>query len=189
MSDWATGSLQELRAEWRERLRTACDRAVQQVETLGLADLRALRATIEEEMAALNDQLPEPGPVGAKGPMTPEEQAEHVQAALQYNALQVRKQVVQHELRRRALGPSAAEDTVEVPPRTKRYATLAWTVMGEADVETPGDVYREVARRTEDDAHLTTVEKWLRAENPHHPEETDGRWTELRRAVLLAAAS
>ena len=29
---------------------------------------------------------------------------------------------------------------------------------------------------------------WLREKNPHHPEETEGRWTELRRAVLLASA-
>jgi hypothetical protein len=60
--------------------------------------------------------------------------------------------------------------------------------MGETDAETTADVYREVARRAEEDVHLTTVEMWLREKNPHHPEETDGRWTELRRAVLLASA-
>jgi hypothetical protein len=121
--------------------------------------------------------------------MTAEEQAEHVQTALRHSALRVRRQVVQHELRRRALGPAATEATVEVPPTTRRYATIAWTVMGEPDVDTPAAVFREVARRAEGDVHLTTVERWLREENPHHPEATDGRWTELRRAVLLASAA
>lgn len=188
MSDAPPTSLHQLRDEWRERLRTASDRAVAQVEEMGLADLRALRATIEEEMERLEKRLPDPGPVETKGPMTAEEQAQHVQDALQYNALQVRKQVVTHELRRRALGPTAVEQEVEVPPTTRHYATLAWEVMGEAEVDTTAEVYREVARRADEDVHLTTVEKWLREKNPHHPEETEGRWTELRRAVLLASA-
>lgn len=181
-------SLHQLRAEWRERLRSARDRAAAQVDDMGLADLRALRATIREEMGRLEDRLPDPGPVETKGPMTAEEQAQHVQDALQYNALQVRKQIVAHELRRRALGPAAIEQKVEVPPTTKQYATLAWEVMGEATVDTTEKVYRAVADRLDEDVHLTTVEKWLREKNPHHPEETEGRWTELRRAVLLAAA-
>lgn len=200
MSDASSRPLQQLRAEWRERLRSACDRAVAQVDDMGLADLRALRATIDEELEDLSDRLPDPGPVEAKGPMTTDEQAAHVQTALRYNALQVRRHVVHHELRRRALGPVAVEAEVEVPAQTKRFATLAWEVMGEADVETTEDVYREVARRVEDDVHLTTVEKWLRTKNPHHPAETEGaspgttssirsgRWTDLRRAVLLASA-
>jgi len=181
-------SLHQLRAEWRDRLRSARDRAVAQIDEMGLADLRALRATIKEEMERLEERLPDPGPVETKGPMTAEEQARHVRDALQYNALQVRKQVVAHELRRRALGPAAVEQEIEVPSTTKHYATLAWEVMGEADVDTTAEVYREVARRAEEDVHLTTVEKWLREKNPHHPEETEGRWTELRRAVLLASA-
>lgn len=200
MDDAPPPSLHPLRAEWRDRLRAARDRAAEQVEDLGIADLRALRATIKEEMDRLEERLPDPGPVQVKGPMTAEEQARHVQDALQHNALQVRKQLVDHELRRRALGPAAVEQEVDVPPTTKQYAALAWTVMGEADVDTPEEVYREVARRLDDDVHLTTVEKWLREKNPHHPEETEGRgpattsslrsgrWTELRRAVLLAAA-
>ena len=187
MSD-APPSLHALRVEWRDRLRAARDRAAEQVENLGIADLRALRATIEEEMDRLDDRLPDPGPVQTKGPMTTEEQAQHVQDALQYNALQVRMQIVNHELRRRTLGPVAVEQKIEVPPTTRHYATLAWTVMGEAGVDTPEEVYREVAQRADEDVHLTTVEKWLREKNPHHPEETDGRWTELRRAVLLASA-
>lgn len=153
-----------------------------------MADLRALRATIEEEMERLAERLPAPGPVEARGPMTAEEQAQHVQAALQYNALQVRRQVVHHELRRRALGPAMLEEEATVPSRTRRLAGIAWDVMGEEDVDTTAAVYREVARRAEEDMHLTTVEKWLRQKNPHHPEETEGRWTELRRAVLLASA-
>jgi len=185
----STGSLQQLRAEWRDRLRSACDRATAQVQDLGLADLRALRETLDEEMARLEERLPTPGPVQAKGPMTAEEQAEFVQAALRYNALQVRRQVVHHALRRRALGPAGGPEEGEVPARTRRFARLAWEVMGEPDVDTTAAVYREVARRTDEDVHLTTVEKWLRQENPHHPEETDGRWTELRRAVLLASAA
>lgn len=188
MSDHSTHSPQQLRAEWRERLRTACDRAVAQVDGMRIADLRALRTTIEEEIEILEERLPDPGPVEAKGPMTAEEQAAHVQTALQYNALQVRRQVVQHELRRRALGPAAVDAEVEVPARTKKFATLAWEVMGDPEVETTVDVYREVARRVEDEVHLTTVETWLRSKNPYHPEETEGRWTELRRAVLLASA-
>jgi hypothetical protein len=187
MSD-SSGSLRQLRGEWRERLRRACDRAAAQVRDLGVADLRALRATIDEELTALREQLPEPGPMEARGPMTAEEQAESVQTALQYNALQVRRQIVQHELRRRALGPDAQPQDVEVPPTTARYARLAWTVMGEADVDTTTEVYREVARRADGNVHLTTVERWLREKNPHHPEATEGRWTELRRAVLLASA-
>ena len=187
MSTDAPHSLQQLREEWRDRLRAACDRATEQVEDMGLADLRALRATIEEEMAILTDRLPAPGPIEARGPMTAEEQAQHVEDALQYNALQVRRQVVEHELRRRALGPAAVEREVDVPPTTRHYAALAWEVMGNSDVETTPEVYREVARRADEDVHLTTVEKWLREKNPHHPEETD-RWTELRRAVLLASA-
>lgn len=189
MSDPAGASLQQLRAEWRARLRSACERAAEQVDTLGLADLRALRDTIDEEMTALEEHLPAPGPVAAKGPMTAEEQAEHVRTALRYNALQVRRQVVHHELRRRALGPAARDEEETVPPTTRQYATLAWEVMGEAEVDTTTAVYREVARRAEGDVHLTTVEKWLREENPYHPEETEGRWTELRRAVLLASAA
>jgi hypothetical protein len=189
MTDRTDAPLQRLRAEWRERLRVACDRAVEQVDALGLADLRALRDTIDEEMAALEAQLPAPGPVEAKGPMTAEEQAEHVQTALRYNALQVRRQVVHHELRRRALGPAARDEEVDVPPTTKKFAALAWTVMGEPEIDTTAAVYREVARRADGNVHLTTVEKWLREKNPHHPEETEGRWTELRRAVLLASAS
>ncbi|WP_263784315.1 hypothetical protein [Salinibacter grassmerensis] len=181
-------SLRQLRAEWRERLRTARDRAIAQVDDMGLADLRALRATIEEEMERVEKRLPDPGPVETKGPMTAEQQAQHVQAALQYHASQVRKQIVAHELRRRALGPAAVEDEIEVPPTTRHYASLAWDVMGETEVETTADVYREVARRADEDVHLATVEKWLREKNPHHPEENDGRWTELRRAVLLASA-
>ncbi len=188
MSNDPSTSLQQLREEWRERLRSACDRATTQVEDMGVADLRALRATIEEEMETLEGRLPAPGPVETKGPMTAEEQAQHVQKALQYNALQVRRQVVQHELRRRALGPAAVDRAVDVPPTTRHYATLAWEVMGNPDVETTGQVYREVARRADEDVHLTTVEQWLREKNPHHPEETEGRWTELRRAVLLASA-
>ncbi|HKL88722.1 MAG TPA: hypothetical protein VJ884_06920 [Salinibacter sp.] len=187
-SDAPPSSLQQLRTEWRERLRAACDRAHDQVDDMGLADLRALRATIEEEMDRLEDRLPRPGPMQAQGPMTAEEQAQYVEHALQYNALQVRCQVVQHELRRRALGPTAVETEVDVPSPTRHYATLAWEVMGEPDVDTPAQVYREVARRADDDVHLTTVEKWLREKNPHHPEATEGRWTELRRAVLLASA-
>ena len=181
-------SLQQLRAEWRERMRAARDRAAAQVDDMGLADLRALRATIEEEMERVEERLPDPGPVETKGPMTAEQQAEHVQAALQYHALQVRKQLVTHELRRRALGPAAVENEIEVPSTTRHYATLAWDVMGETGAETTADVYREVARRAEEDVHLTTVETWLREKNPHHPKETDGRWAELRRAVLLASA-
>lgn len=188
MSERPPHSLQQLRKEWRERLRSACDRAAEQVADMGMADLRALRATIDEEMEVLSARLPAPGPVEAKGPMTPDEQAEYMQDALRYNALRVRRQVVHHELRRRALGPGAGDTVVEVPRTTRHFATLAWEVMGEADVQTPADVYREVAERAEEDVHLTTVEKWLRDENPHHPEETEGRWTELRRAVLLASA-
>jgi hypothetical protein len=60
--------------------------------------------------------------------------------------------------------------------------------MGEPDVETTADVFRAVADRADEDVHLTTVERWLRDENPHHPEATEGQWTELRRAVLLASA-
>ena len=155
---------------------------------MGIADLRALRETIQEELDALADDLPEPGPLAAKGPMSAGEQARHVQTALQYNALQVRVQVVQHELRRRALGPAMIEEEVAVPDRTRQLAELAWKVMGDPDVTTISAVYREVARRADDDLHLTTVETWLRQENPHHPEETDDSWTELRRAVLLATA-
>jgi hypothetical protein len=189
MTDRSGASLQQLRTEWRERLRSACDRAAEQVDALGLADLRALRDTIDEEMTALEEDLPAPGPAAAQGPMTAEEQAEHVQTALQYNALQVRRQVVHHELRRRALGPAVRDEEETVPPTTRHYAGLAWEVMGEAEIDTTAAVYREVARRVDEDVHLTTVEKWLREKNPYHPEETDGRWTELRRAVLLASAS
>lgn len=185
MSERSPHALQKLRAEWRDRLRAACDRAAEQVADLGVADLRALRTTIEEEMEALSDGLPAPGPVEAQGPMTPDEQTEYVQEALRYNVLRVRRQVVHHELRRRALGPGT--DGLEVPRTTKHFATLAWAVMGEAAAQTPEDVYREVAERADEDVHLTTVEKWLRDKNPHHPEETDGRWAELRRAVLLAS--
>ena len=42
--------------------------------------------------------------------------------------------------------------------------------------------------KLDEDVHLTTVEMWLREKNPHHPEETEGRWMELRWAVLLASA-
>jgi hypothetical protein len=188
MSTASTPSLQQLRSEWRERLRGACDQATAQVRELGPADLRALRDTIDEELARLDEQLPAPGPVAAQGPMTAEEQAAYVQAALQYNALEVRRQVVQHELRRRALGPAGMDESAEVPDRTRRYARTAWAVMGEPDVETTAEVYRAVAERLDEDVHLTTVERWLRDENPHHPDATDGQWTELRRAVLLASA-
>lgn len=188
MSDAPPGSLQQLRAEWRERLRAASDRATEQVEGMSMSDLRALRETIAEEMETLEERLPDPSPLGARGAMTAEAQVQHVQRALQYNALQVRKQIVHHELRRRALGPTTLNEEVEVPSTTKQYAQLAWEVMGAPDVDTPMAVYREVAQRTEEDVHLSTVEKWLRQENPHHPEETEGSWTELRRAVLLASA-
>jgi len=177
---------QQLRAEWRDRLRLACNQAAEQVDTLGMADLRAFRTTIEEEMDRIAERLPTPGPVETKGPMTAEEQAQYVQEALQYNALQVRKQVADHELRHRTLGPDAAEATV--PDETRHLAALAWDVMGEAEVDTTEAVYREVARRANEEYHLTTVEMWLRDRNPHHPEGTEGRWTELRRAVLLASA-
>jgi hypothetical protein len=180
--------LQQLRTEWRDRLRTACDQAAEQVEAMGMADLRALRTTIQEEMDRLAKRLPTPGPVEAKGPMTAEEQAQYVQEALQYNALQVRKQVVDQELRRRALGAASEPEATTVPPETRHLAALAWEVMGEAEVDTTEAVYREVARRAEADYHITTVETWLRDKNPYHPEATDGRWTELRRAVLLASA-
>ena len=188
MRDASSPSLQQLRAEGRERLRGACDQATAQVQDLGPADLRALRDTIDEELERLDEQLPAPGPVEAQGPMTAEEQAEYVQAALRYNALQVRRQVVQHELRRRTLGPAGSEDAVDVPEQTRRYARRAWSVMGEPDVETTADVCRAVADRAAEGGHLTTVERWLREENPHHPEATEGQWTELRRAVLLASA-
>ncbi len=120
--------------------------------------------------------------------MQPETQAAYVERALQYNAVQVRKQVVSHELRRRALGATADAQDLSVPEETKRLAALAWTVMGEGRVDSTPALYREVARRADEDLHLTTVEKWLRQENPHHPEETEAGWAELRRAVLLAAA-
>ncbi|PSQ96665.1 MAG: hypothetical protein BRD55_05130 [Bacteroidetes bacterium SW_9_63_38] len=188
MSDASSASLQQLRAEWRERLRSACDDATTQARDLGLADLRALRDTIDEALARLDDELPAPGPVEAQGPVTAEKQAAYVEAALRYNALQVRRQAVQHELRRRALGPAEGGNAVAVPEPTRRYARLAWTVMGKPDVETPDDVYRAVAERAEEDVHLTTVERWLRDENPHHPDASDGQWAVLRRAVLLASA-
>jgi len=120
--------------------------------------------------------------------MTVEEQAQYVQAALRHNALEVRRQVVQHALRRRAFGPAGMEEAAEVPEQTQQYARIAWSVMGEPDVDTTAAVFREVARRAEGDVHLTTVERWLCDENPHHPAATDGQWTELRRAVLLASA-
>lgn len=188
MSDQSARPLQQLRDEWRERLRSACDDATAQVRELGVADLRALRDTIDEELARLAEQLPAPGPVEAQGPMTAEEQAQYVQAALRHNALEVRRQVVQHALRRRAFGPAGMEEAAEVPEQTRQYARIAWSVMGEPDVDTTAAVFREVARRAEGDVHLTTVERWLRDENPHHPAATDGQWTELRRAVLLASA-
>jgi hypothetical protein len=188
MSDTPPNALSPARAEWRARLEAARDDVVAQVQELGLADLRALRATLQEELDALADQLPSPGPLDAKGPMQPDAQAEYVARALEYNAVQVRKQVVSHELRRRALGSTAGGPDVSVPSKTKRLAVLAWTVMGEGQVDSTPAVYREVARRADKDLHLTTVEKWLRQENPHHPEETDAGWAELRRAVLLAAA-
>ena len=188
MSNPSSNSLSAARAEWRTRLRAARNDAAAQVKDLGLADLRALRATLQEELEALKGQLPAPGPIDAKGPMQPDAQAAYVERALQYNAVQVREQVVAHELRRRALGSAVGAQDVSVPPKTKRLAALAWTVMGEGQVESTPAVYREVARRADDDLHLTTVEKWLRQENPHHPEETEASWAELRRAVLLAAA-
>ena len=188
MSDTSPNSLSATRAEWRTRLRAARDDAAAQVKDLGLADLRALRATLQEELDALEGQLPAPVPIDAKGPMQPDAQAAYVARALQYNAVQVREQVVAHELRQRALGSAAGAQDVSVPPKTRRLAALAWTVMGEGTVDSTPAVYREVARRADDDLHLTTVEKWLRQENPHHPEETKAGWSELRRAVLLAAA-
>lgn len=184
MSNAQTDALHTIREEWRERLRTASDRAAQQVDGMDVADLRALRATIREELDALKEQLPEPIPLEGRGPMTTDEQANHVRTALQYNALQVREQVVHYELRRRALGPD-----LEVPPKTKKYAEVAWEAMGGDDVNTVPAVYREVAHRIDGDLHLSTVEKWLRQKNPHHPEEHEGSWTELRRAVLLASTS
>ncbi len=184
MSAKASNALHTIRENWRERLRSASDQAAAQVKELGIADLRALRTTIREEIDALKEQLPEPMPLEGRGPMTADEQAKHVRTALQYNALQVREQVVHHELRRRALGSD-----VDVPSKTKRLAEVAWNVMGDEDVDTVPAVYRKVARRIDEDLHLSTVEKWLRQENPHHPEEDEGRWTELRRAVLLASTS
>ena len=89
MTEEPTGSLQQLREEWRERLRKASERAAAQVDDMGLADLRALRETIDDEIRRLEDRLPGPGPVAVKGPMSAEEQARHVQNALQYNALQL----------------------------------------------------------------------------------------------------
>lgn len=183
MSAKESEALHTIRENWRERLRSASDRAAQQVDGMGIADLRALRATIREELDELKEQLPEPIPLEGRGPMTADEQAKHVRTALQYNALQVREQVVAHELRRRALGPD-----VEVPSKTKKFAEVAWDLMGKDDVNTVPEVYRAVAERV-DDLHLSTVEKWLRQENPHHPEEKEGSWTELRRAVLLASTS
>jgi hypothetical protein len=89
-------SLQQLRAEWRERLQSARDRAAAQVDDMGLADLRALRATIGEEMERVEERLPDPGPV-EPGPMT-RAAAEHVQDALQYTRCSA-EQLVAHELR------------------------------------------------------------------------------------------
>lgn len=183
-----TNSIRPIRAEWRKRLRTASNRATEQVADMGMADLRALRKTIQEEMDKLEERLPDPGPIETKGPMTAEEQAGYVQDALEYNELQVRKRIVSHELRRRALGSTGTDRDVAIPPETKRFAEVAWDVMGEGHIDTITAVFREVARRVEGNVHLTTVEKWLRRENPHHPEETDGSWTELRRAVLLASS-
>ena len=188
MSDTSHHPLPPARAEWRTRLRAARDDVAAQVKDLGFADLRALRATLQEELDALENQLPAPSPIDAKGPMQPDAQAAYVERALQYNAVQVRKQVVAHELRRRALGSTTGTQGVSVPPKTERLAALAWTVMGEGQVDSTSAVYREVAQRADEDLHLTTVEKWLRQENPHHPEETEAGWAELRRAVLLAAA-
>lgn len=184
MSAKESEALHTIRENWRERLRAASDRAAQQVDGMGIADLRALRTTIREELDALREQLPDPIPLEGRGPMTTDEQAKHVRTALQYNALQVREQVVHHELRRRALGPE-----VEVPSKTKRFAEVAWDVMGRDDVQTVPAVSRAVADRLDDNLHLSTVEKWLRQENPYHPEEEEGSWTELRRAVLLASTS
>jgi hypothetical protein len=186
--DPALPTLDTLRAEWRERLETARDRAREQVDSMGVADLRALRATIREERDALEENLPTPGPIAVQGPMTADEQAAHVRHALQYNALQVREQVVSHALRRHALGPAAIEETLDVPPRTRELARLAWDVLGTDDASTPEAVYREVARRADDDLYVATVEKWLRDENPHAPDDADVSWTTLRRAILLAAA-
>jgi hypothetical protein len=188
MPQSAPATLHRLRDDWHDRLRAARDRAAEQVDGMGVADLRALRTTIDEEMDRLADTLPAPGPVPARAPMTAEEQAEHVRHALQYSALEVRRRIVDHELRRRALGPEAVEETASVPPRTKELAAIAWEVMAKGNAETTADVFRAVAERAGDDMHVTTAEKWLRRENPFHPEETEGRWGELQRAVLLAAS-
>lgn len=188
MSDDRTRALHPVRAEWRDRLQTARDDAQAQVKELGLADLRALRATLDEELEAVADALPEPAPLEARGPMATDAQAQYVQQALRYNALQVRRQMVAHALRRRALGSTAPAHNVSVPDETKRLAALAWAVMGEGDADTPLAVYRAVAERAEADLHLTTVETWLRDENPHYPADAGDGWATLRRAVLLAAA-
>ncbi|MFP4228381.1 MAG: hypothetical protein ACLFTE_06095 [Salinivenus sp.] len=188
MNDDPSDQLHPIRAECRARLRTARDEAAAQVKELGLADLRALRETLQEELDAVAASLPSPGPLEAKGPMRTDAQAEYVERALRYNALRVRHQLVSHELRRRALGSTAGAPTASVPTKTKRLAALAWEVMGEGHVDSPTGVYREVADRADEDLHLTTVEKWLRHENPYHPEEGDERWPVLRRAVLLASA-
>ena len=181
-------TLDTLRAEWRERLQAARDRAREQVESLGVADLRALRTTIREEMESVRERLPTPGPAAVQGPMTADEQAAHVRHALQYHALQVREQVVHHALRRRALGPAAIEEAIDVPPRTRELARRAWDVLGTDDATSPEALFRAVARRADDDLYVATVEKWLRDENPHHPDDAEAPWTTLRRAILLAAA-
>ena len=177
-----------LRDAWRERLQAARDEARAQADDLGVAGLRALRTTIREEMEAVRAQLPAPLPAPLRGPMTADDQAAHVRRALQYAALQIREQVVHHALRRRALGPAAVEEEIDVPPRTRDLARLAWDVLGTDEASTPEAVYREVARRAPDDLYVATVEKWLRDENPHHPDDPDASWAAFRRAVLLAAA-
>lgn len=186
MADQRTGSLHQLREEWRDRLREASEQATEQVADMGVADLRALRATIREEKETLRAHLPDPGPIAATDPMTAEEQARHVRDALQFAALQVRERIVTHELRRRALGPTGVEEELTVPDTTRHLSRIAWSVMGRDDIDTVEDVFREVADRAEDENHLTAVETWLTTKNPHHSGTPDGNWADLRRAVLLA---
>lgn len=185
MANTRMGSLQQLRSEWRDRLQEASEQATEQVSGMDVANLRALRTTIREEKDALRSRLPDPGPLAAAEPRTADEQARHVRDALRYAGLKVREQIVEHELRRRALGPVGVEEELSVPDATRRLSQIAWEVMGRGDVETVEDVFREVADRA-DENHLTVVETWLTTKNPHHPGTTDGSWSDLRRAVLLA---
>mgnify|MGYP006934447559 FL=1 len=180
-------SLQQLRDEWREQLREASEQATRRVADMDIANLRALRATIREEKDDVRKRLPGPGAVAVAEPMTADEQARHVRDALLHAALQVREQIVTHELRRRARGPAGVEEDLAVPETTRRLARLAWDVMGRAEVKTVEDVFREVAARADTESHLTVVETWLTTRNPHYTEAADtASWADLRRAVLLA---